>query len=359
MFTQKCKQLVLAIFAVLICGLGSLTATAAVEPPLDQAQVEQGLLQQQQQVIAAKQQQMQLLQANPKTDTADLWRGVREGETGFTHSQAFEAGRLINAFGNDGRLVRNKYVVPALGIAVVGVFGLFLLFYLINGSTKLKHGFSGKLVRRWTRVDLWLHWAMAVTFLTMMFTGLTIVLGRFILEPFVSSGIWASLIYGGKTIHDWTGPLFIIFWAMCILKWLPLQSFKAYDLKWFLLVGGYINFGPFKGKHPDSGFANAGEKMWFWTLVIFGLSISITGILLVLPDLELTRETSMLSLLIHGGSAVILIGFTIVHIWMATVLSEGGLESMASGYCDENWAVQHHNLWYDEIKENGTLEYKD
>ncbi|MEC4726264.1 formate dehydrogenase subunit gamma [Shewanella sp. D64] len=359
MFTHKCKQLVLALFAVLIWALGSSTVAFAVEEPLDQAQIEQSLLQQQQQVIAAEQLQIQLLQANPQTATADLWRGIREGETGFTHSQDAGAGRLINAFGNDGRLVRNEYVVPALAIAVVGVFGLFLLFYLINGSTKLSHGFSGKLVRRWTRADMWLHWAMAVSCLAMMFTGLTIMLGRYVLEPMVSSDIWAPLIYGGKTIHDWTGPLFILFWAICILKWMPVQTFKSYDLKWFLLVGGYINFGPFKGKHPDSGFANAGEKMWFWTLVLFGLSISITGILLVLPDLDLSRETSMLSLLIHGSSSVILIGFTIVHIWMATVLSEGGLESMSSGYCDENWAVQHHNLWYDEIKANGTLEYKE
>jgi formate dehydrogenase subunit gamma len=32
---------------------------------------------------------------------------------------------------------------------------------------------------------------------------------------------------------------------------------------------------------------------------------------------------------------------------------------MVSGYCDENWASQHHNLWYDEIKANGTLKYKE
>ena len=132
-----------------------------------------------------------------------------------------------------------------------------------------------------------------------------------------------------------------------------------YDLKWFLVVGGYINFGPFKGKHPDSGFANAGEKMWFWTLTLFGLFISVSGIMLVLPGLDLPREASMGALLIHSISAVILIAFTIVHIWMATVLSEGGMECMKSGYCDENWAIQHHNLWYDEIKANGSLRYKD
>jgi len=146
---------------------------------------------------------------------------------------------------------------------------------------------------------------------------------------------------------------------LCVVKWMPLQTFKMYDLKWFLVVGGYINFGPFKGKHPDSGFANAGEKMWFWTLTFFGLFISVSGIMLVLPALDLPREASMAALLIHGISAIILIAFTIVHIWMATVLSEGGMECMKSGYCDENWAVQHHNLWYDEIKENGTLQYKE
>ena len=40
-------------------------------------------------------------------------------------------------------------------------------------------------------------------------------------------------------------------------------------------------------------------------------------------------------------------------------IREGGMECMKSGYCDENWAIQHHNLWYDEIKANGSLKYKD
>ncbi len=266
---------------------------------------------------------------------------------------------LINVAGNQGKELRNQYLTPIMAIAVVGVFGAFVLFYLVNGPSKLHHGFSGKLVFRWSKADLIIHWVVAISCLILIFTGLNIMLGKHVLQPYVSGDIWAALIYGSKTIHDWVGPLFIASWAVLVVKWMPDQLFKSYDLKWFMLVGGYINFGPFKGKHPDSGFANAGEKMWFWTLAIFGLFISISGIMMVLPNLDLPREASMAALLVHGISATLIIAFTIVHIWMATVLSEGGMECMKSGYCDENWAMQHHNVWYDEIKANGTLKYRD
>ncbi|WP_434950075.1 formate dehydrogenase subunit gamma [Shewanella sp. HL-SH4] len=293
-----------------------------------------------------------------KTSDADLWRAVKAGEPGYTTDTGLEANVLINKAGNEGKELRNTYLKPAIVLAVLGVFSAFLVFYLVNGPSKLSHGFSGKLLERWTKADILRHWIMAITCLTLMLTGIFIMLGRHFIAPYVGEGLWAGIIATSKFIHDWSGPIFIVSWLMCVIKWMPLQTFKLYDLKWFLVVGGYINFGPFKGKHPDSGFANAGEKMWFWTLVIFGLLLSISGLMLVLPNLDLPREASIVALLVHGVSAAVLIAFTIVHIWMATVLSEGGMESMVSGYCDENWAIQHHNLWYDEIKANGSLKYK-
>ena len=298
-------------------------------------------------------------QAQAQTSEAELWRAVKSGESGYTTAKGVETGVLINVAGNQGKELRNQYLTPIMAIAVVGVFGAFVLFYLVNGPSKLHDGFSGKLVFRWSKADLIIHWVVAISCLILIFTGLNIMLGKHVLQPYVSGDIWAALIYGSKTIHDWVGPLFIASWAVLVVKWMPDQLFKSYDLKWFMLVGGYINFGPFKGKHPDSGFANAGEKMWFWTLAIFGLFISISGIMMVLPNLDLPREASMAALLVHGVSATLIIAFTIVHIWMATVLSEGGMECMKSGYCDENWAMQHHNVWYDEIKANGTLKYRD
>ncbi|UJF22198.1 formate dehydrogenase subunit gamma [Shewanella sp. OMA3-2] len=294
-----------------------------------------------------------------KSSDADLWRAVKAGESGYSTDKGLEANVLINKTGNEGKVIRNTYLKPAIVVAIFGVFAAFLIFYFVNGPSKLSHGFSGKMVARWTKSDLWLHWTMAIACLTLMLTGVFIMLGRHFIAPYVGEGLWAGIIATSKFVHDWSSPVFIVSWLICIIKWMPLQTFKLYDLKWFLVVGGYINFGPFKGKHPDSGFANAGEKMWFWTLVVFGLLISISGLMLVLPNLDLPREASIAALLVHGVSATILIAFTIVHIWMATVLSEGGMECMVSGYCDESWAIQHHNLWYDEIKANGSLKYKD
>ncbi|QFU24989.1 formate dehydrogenase subunit gamma [Shewanella eurypsychrophilus] len=308
--------------------------------------------------IAADDQTSQQM-ANAKTSDADLWRAVKAGDSGFTTAQGVEANVLINVAGNQGKDIKNNYLTPAMALAVLGVFVAFVIFYFVNGPSKLHGGFSGKMVLRWSKADLWIHWVLAISCLTLILTGISIMTGKHIIQPYVGEGVWAALINASKFIHDYVGPIFIGAWILCVVKWMPLQTFKMYDLKWFLVVGGYINFGPFKGKHPDSGFANAGEKMWFWTLTVFGLFISISGIMLVLPGLDLPREASMLALLVHAASAIIIIAFTIVHIWMATVLSEGGMECMVSGYCDETWAVQHHNLWFDEIKENGTLEYKD
>lgn len=294
-----------------------------------------------------------------KTSDADLWRAVKSGDSGFTTAQGVEANVLINVAGNQGKDIRNNYLTPAMGLAVLGVFGAFLVFYFVNGPSKLHGGFSGKMVLRWSKADLWIHWVLAISCLTLILTGITIMTGKHIIQPYVGEGIWAGIINASKFVHDYVGPVFMAAWVLCVVKWMPMQTFKMYDFKWFLVVGGYINFGPFKGQHPDSGFANAGEKMWFWTLTLFGLFISVSGIMLVLPGLDLPREASMAALLIHAISAIIIIAFTIVHIWMATVLSEGGMECMVSGYCDETWAIQHHNLWYDEIKENGSLEYKE
>ncbi|MFC1520176.1 formate dehydrogenase subunit gamma [Pseudomonadota bacterium] len=335
MLNKQLNKSLRSLFAllVLVMGLGFATTTLAADEQSSKQQA-------------------------GKENPAELWRAVKAGDSGFTTAQGIEPSVLINVAGNQGRIIRDDYITPGVALALVGVFAAFLLFYFVNGPAKLAKGYSGKMVERWSKADIWLHWIMAVACLTLMLTGLVIILGKIVIQPYVGASIWAGIIAFCKLVHDWVGPVFIVSWLLSIVKWMPLQTFKMYDLKWFLVVGGYINFGPFKGKHPDSGFANAGEKMWFWTLVFFGLFISVSGIMLVLPGLDLPREASMAALLIHGISAAILIAFTIVHIWMATALSEGGMESMVSGYCDENWAMQHHNVWYDEIKANGTLKYQ-
>ena len=52
--------------------------------------------------------------------------------------------------------------------------------------------------------------------------------------------------------------------------------------------------------------------------------------------------------LIHGGAAILFIAFGLGHIYLGTIGMEGALEGMTKGTVDENWAREHHDLWYEE-----------
>ena len=288
-----------------------------------------------------------------------VWQALKEGATGYTTSQSEFHGQPINSY--DPRILplRSDILAPGLMLALFGMIGVFILFIMVNGISKLHHGYSGKMVFRWSKRDVAIHWLGAIPCLLLILTGLMLLAGRFFVEPVLGQGAFASMMALVKPVHDVMAFPFMAGWLLMTLLWAKNQIPAKYDLDWFLVVGGYINFGPFKGKHPDAGFANAGEKLWFWTFAAFGLVISLSGIVLLFPQyVEPSRTLSLLAIIAHGASAIILCAFSIVHIFMATVMSEGGMECMVSGYCDENWAKQHHNVWYDEIKADGTLQYK-
>jgi formate dehydrogenase subunit gamma len=59
--------------------------------------------------------------------------------------------------------------------------------------------------------------------------------------------------------------------------------------------------------------------------------------------------------LLHTVAAVVVLAFFTVHLYLASVGVEGALEAMTTGYVDENWAKQHHDLWYAEVKERGEI----
>ncbi|MGL6123381.1 MAG: formate dehydrogenase subunit gamma [Shewanella sp.] len=291
---------------------------------------------------------------------AQIWAQLKDGATGYTTSQSEFHAQPINTYDLRVLKLRSDWLAPALMAALFGVIILFILFIKVNGISKLHHGFSGKLVHRWSKFDVSIHWLGAIPCLLLILTGLMLLAGRFFFQPWLGEGFWAVLVNGSKQVHDVMAIPFMLGWALMITLWAKNQLPKMYDVKWFMVVGGYINFGPFKGKHPDAGFANAGEKLWFWAFALFGLVISASGMLLLFPNLfEPSRTLSLIALVLHSVSAIVICAFSFVHIFMATVMSEGGMECMVSGYCDENWATQHHNLWFDEIKANGTLKYKE
>jgi len=53
------------------------------------------------------------------------------------------------------------------------------------------------------------------------------------------------------------------------------------------------------------------------------------------------------------------ISFFFVHIYLGAIGMEGSLETMTTGYCDSNWAKEHHDEWYEEVKDTVEAEAVD
>ena len=47
-------------------------------------------------------------------------------------------------------------------------------------------------------------------------------------------------------------------------------------------------------------------------------------------------------------AAIAFIAFGIGHMYIGTIGMEGALEGMTRGVVDENWAKEHHDLWYEQ-----------
>jgi formate dehydrogenase subunit gamma len=228
---------------------------------------------------------------------------------------------------------------------------LLALFHLIVGKAKLVNGRSGQEVPRWSVFERTLHWYVTVLFIVLGLTGLSLLYGRAVIIPLMGKEAFAAYASLARAAHNYLGPFFILGLAVMIIIWLKENIPSKGDWDWFKQGGGYL------GKsHPHAGRVNGGEKLWFWALVGVGIGVSVTGILLDFPNLGLVRSTMQLANLIHSGCGILLIAFALGHIYIGTLGNEGTLEGMVSGRVDAEWAKQHHDLWYEEVKDESSVE---
>lgn len=276
---------------------------------------------------------------------ADYWQVVKQGESGRTQAQNNEAGQLINVQGEEWRMLRNRWVTPAGAYALGGTFGLLLIFYILVGQKKLDQPRSGQLIERWKRLDRANHWTVAILFIILAVTGLSILYGKFFLKDMFGDSLWAGYMQLCKIAHNYLGPLFVLGLLFMIVRWLKHNFFNRTDLIWFLKGGGIIG-----SAHPSAGYMNGGEKVWFWILTLVGLTVCVSGLILDFPNFAQNREDMQLANLIHAAGSLLLIAASFGHIYIGTIGTEGALEGMKTGYVDETWAKQHHDLWYEEVK---------
>lgn len=283
-----------------------------------------------------------------------IWHNMRLGETGAVAIPDPNAGTLIQSQGETWRLLRTRWLLPYGARVLLGVLAILAVFFVIRGRMRLKAGRSGRVIPRFSLVARVVHWFVAALFIILGVSGLIMLFGRAALVPLIGPKAFALIASASMQGHNLFGPLFIGAIIALFLTFLRGNGFNLTDLKWLLKGGGML------GGHASAGRYNFGEKSWFWWATACGIALSVSGVLLLFPDnlpgllqsvaSEAPPERTLMQIanVVHGVTALAFIAFGLGHIYLGTIGMEGALEGMVSGTVDENWAKEHHDLWYEE-----------
>jgi formate dehydrogenase subunit gamma len=195
--------------------------------------------------------------------------------------------------------------------------------------------------------DRTIHWTVAISFVILAISGLILLFGKYVVLPLFGYTLFSWLAILSKNLHNFVGPVFLLAAALMFFTYLGRNIPRAYDVTWLLKGGGMLT-----GKHVPSGFFNAGEKIVFWVgLFLFSIIVGVSGVVLLFPNLDQGRVIMQYANIVHAVTAVLFIGMIFGHIYLGTIGLEGAYQNMRhDGLVDEQWAKEHHEYWYNEVK---------
>ncbi len=295
-------------------------------------------------------------------NNAPMWRQVGAGVTGYSSlpkTQAPEAGNLIQPFvqypgsmftnaGEAWRQVRNNWLIPYGGALLLIVLGAIALFYWRKGTLQLHGAQTGRKIERFTPFERSAHWANAIAFTILAVSGLVMAFGKFFIHPVIGGTLFGWLTYVLKNLHNFAGPVFAVSLVIVIITFVRDNLPRKEDITWLVKGGGLVS----EHEIPSHRF-NAGEKVLFWGGVfLLGLIVVGSGLMLdkLIPGLVYERSTMQLSHMVHAVATVLMMAMFMGHIYMGTLGMAGAYDAMKTGYVDETWAKEHHELWYDDIQ---------
>lgn len=284
-------------------------------------------------------------QTNPR---ANYWRAVRQGYDGYTAASGpYTTNVLIQNGGQNWRQLRNG-PVAGFGAWILAIaVGAIILFTIVRGRIRLRHeATSGRTVERWNLGERVLHWYVAVLFIVLAITGLSMLFGREVLIPLLGYGGFSAWATVSIALHNYLGPFFVIGVVLEIIVWIRDALPERTDGEWLRRAGGFFSKDP----HPSAGRINAGEKyVTFWLgLVVLGVLVSVTGIVMDFPIFGQARETMQTANVIHGIASMLWLALTLGHIYLGAWAVEGTLEGMTHGRVSVEWAKEHHDVWYEQ-----------
>ena len=305
---------------------------------------------------------------------AEVFRALRYGHADVKVSAGGAPARVLIQDGGMKWLEWRAGPVRTFGTYILlGMILLLALFYLIRGKVRIASGKSGETIQRFSGLERFAHWLMAGSFILLGVTGLISLFGRVAIIPLLGKDAFAPIAIASKWVHNNVSWAFMLGLIMVFFFWVLHNLPSRSDITWLMKGGGIVG-----NAHPSAKKFNAGQKIVFWSVILLGASISVSGLSLLFPfelplfahTFEIMRSVGIDSLPIIGTTPVelapheemqyaqlwhaiisfVLMAIIIAHIYIGTLGMEGAYDAMGSGDVDLNWAKEHHDLWVEEVQ---------
>lgn len=303
-----------------------------------------------------------------------LWRALRYNEADISVSAGGEVAKVLMQDGGMAWYEYRKGPLSRFGAyALLGTLAALVVFYMLRGRIPVDGEKTGRTVTRFKFVERMAHWVMAGSFILLGFTGIFVKYGRDYIAPYLGKEFNSALLIGSKFIHNNVSWAFMLSLVVVFFMWVWHNIPNRTDITWFAQAGGIVG-----SKHPPAKKFNGGQKIIFWSVIVMGASISISGLSLLLPfELPLFAKTfaalnnlgipgllgmaelptvlaphqeMQLAQSWHAIVSFVLMAIIIAHIYIGTLGMEGAYDAMGSGEVDEAWAKQHHSIWLEEVQ---------
>ncbi|MEJ2314954.1 MAG: formate dehydrogenase subunit gamma [Nitrospirota bacterium] len=191
-----------------------------------------------------------------------------------------------------------------------------------------------KTVEKSTAWERFNHLVLLVSFFVLMLTGLGFLF---------NSLHWMSRIFFGTQlaaeIHKWGGVVFTASLVLTMGSYLgEALSWSKEDSEWLSGLGGYLS----KKKMPEQGRLNAGQKLFYLTLLVTGLVMAVSGLIIWLSS---TQGPMRWGFVLHNLANVVLVTIIPLHVYMATLANPGTARIMGRGTVPLEWAKKKHAKW--------------
>jgi formate dehydrogenase subunit gamma len=283
--------------------------------------------------------------ANPTADSVTEQQLLREmGKLeGRITIPDYKAAVLEQPQGREYQTFHERVLPWLSGVLIVAMLIALAAFYLIRGRIVLKAKETGIRIERFNVIERLTHWLTATAFIVLALTGLNYIFGKRLLFPLIGPDAFAAWTQWAKFAHNTMAWPFIVGIVLMLFTWVRDNLPDRYDLRWVKEFGGFVS-----GGHPPARRFNAGQKLIFWSVVVFGIALSASGIIMLFPFWALDINGMQWAQYVHACAAAVFIAVILAHIYIGTLGMRGAIEAMSTGTVDLAWAREYHSVWADE-----------